>query len=118
MKSEKKIKKSQGISIFNKIMSISIFSFMNCCGPKIDIYKQVIPQIELKEAVTIASAFLDSTCCKGLYIKDSVRVWEWSLSIESWNVEFNKNNWQNIRPSTIIVAVDKVNGKASLILQE
>jgi hypothetical protein len=88
---------------------------ISCTSPKIDLYEQITPNIDIKEAISLATLFLDSTCCKGQYIKNSVRVWEWAADINYWHVQFEKN--EDVRPSTFIVIINKENGKAELLLQ-
>jgi hypothetical protein len=99
-----------------RYLAITILFVMSCGGPQIDMFRQITPRIEIKEAVAIASAYLDSTCCKDQYIKDSVHVWEWAANINSWNVQFKRN--QSIKPPTIIVMVNKENGSAALLMQK
>jgi hypothetical protein len=91
---------------------------ISCGGPKINIYKEITPKIDIKEAITIASEYLDTTCGKDKYIKDSVRVWEWARDINIWNVSFKKTNWQSIKPPTILVGINKETGKAEILGQE
>lgn len=87
------------------------------CGPKIDIYKQIIPKIEIKQAIIIATKLLDS-CCKNEFICDSIKVWEWPADITVWNVEFKRKEWPNIKPPTIIISINKENGNAKFEMQE
>ena len=93
-----------------------IFLFLiSCTVPKIDLYEQITPNIDIKDAISLAITFLDSTCCKDQYIKGSVRVWECAANIDIWHVQFKKNEFE--APPTIIVLIDKENGKAELLLQ-
>jgi hypothetical protein len=91
---------------------------ISCGGPKIDIYKEITPKIDIKEAITIASEYLDTTCGKDQYIKDSVHVSERAVDIYVWSVSFKKTNWQSIKPPTILVGVNKETGKANILDQE
>ncbi len=100
-----------------KYIAPLLLLLISCGGPKIDFYKQITPKIEIKEAISLASTYLDSTCCKDEYIKDSVRVWEWAVNINNWYVQFYKNDYEYIRPPTIIVLINKENGKAELLMQ-
>ena len=93
-----------------------MFLFLiSCTGSKIDLDEQITPKIDIIEAISLAKAFLDSTGCKDQYIKDSVRVWEQAVNINIWHVQFKKNKYE--RPPTIIVLINKENGKAELLLQ-
>ena len=93
-----------------------VLVLVSCAGPKVDIYQHITPAIDIKNAVAIASAFLDSTCCKNQYIRDSVRVWEWAADINMWNVEFRKI--ANEKPSSFVVQIDKQHGEPRLQLQK
>ena len=98
-----------------KYFTLITLLLISCLGPKIDRSDQITPKIDIKEAISLAATFLDSTCCKDQYIKGSVRVWECAANIDIWHVQFKKNEFE--APPTIIVLIDKENGKAELLLQ-
>jgi hypothetical protein len=97
--------------------SAVIFGCLNS-APKIDYYNQVTPKITMEKAIEIASEYLNSLGKEGKYIKDSVTIWEWPVDIMNWYVSFKKTNWKQIKPSTELIKVQKITGKAEYEAQE